>query len=356
MFRILVLSVVSLFCLWGHASVIILSPVKKENEKNKINSGVVPTTLSNSIRRQERPENEVAALSINALKGDVEAMLALGHYYYLNQELPQARTLALRWWKKAAEAGDARAMAAFGYLISGIAGGRRDFNEARQWLRRAQLLGLVRAVYLSALVERSISGAKQIALARSLLQQAAQAGDAYAMNDLGVELELEGKVSAAAALYDSAEQAGIPQARQNLRRIQANRIGQETGVLQRLRTLAEEGNSHALLELAERYHLGVGVQIDYAKAIFYYQRAADAGSQKAREFLALLLNPSNDGSTSTQGKNNDIARMSEMASRIQSAALWSTARSGIRMPDRPLRIEDPLADLIVPSAGDYPRR
>jgi len=115
MFRILVLSVISLFFLQGYASVIILSPIKKENEKNEINSGVAPTTLSNSIRRQERPKDEAATLSINALKGDVEAMLALGHYYYLNQEVPQARTLALRWWKKAAEAGDARAMAAFGY-------------------------------------------------------------------------------------------------------------------------------------------------------------------------------------------------------------------------------------------------
>jgi len=350
-YRFLIFALAVFFIARGWAAVVILPPSKNEEEVNKVISGATPSTLIDSIKRKAAQEDKVVTLSVNALKGDVDAILALGHHYYLHPELPQAKKLALRWWKQAAEFGDARAMAAYGYLISGITGGKRNFSEARQWLRKSQLLGLVRATYLLALIERSAGGPKKIVLARSLLQQAAQVGDTYAMNDLGVELELVGKMSEAAALYDIAGQAGVVQAQKNLQRIQANKIGKETEILQRLRTLAEEGNSQALLELAERHHLGEGVQTDYAKAISYYQRAADAGSQKARDFLALFLVSGNDDVRQPQGTSTGIIRMQEMAARIQSAALWNAARNGIKMPARPIRIEDPLADLIDPSVG-----
>jgi len=348
MFKSLIMITSIGLCSLAWSDIVIRAPLPGKNIKNNLSGSI--ENGNSSIRLGRLQEDRTAILAMNALNGDVDAMVSLGHHYYLRPDLTQARILALRWWKQAAEAGDARAMAGYGYLLSGAMGGRRELTQARQWLRRAQLMGMVRATYLLALIERSIDGPKQTAKARALLRQAAQAGDAYAMNDLGVELELAGDFSAAAVMYDRADQAGVERARQNLYRMQTNGLGRTTETLQRLRTLAEEGDAAALSQLAQFYHLGQGgVQADYARALFYYREAANAGSQEARDFLALIIHPQQQG-----GVPIDMARMREIATRMQSAALWSSERNASKALERPARMEDPLADLVSSDAADLP--
>mgnify|MGYP003608021131 FL=1 len=129
-------------------------------------------------------------------------------------------------------------------------------------------------------------------------------------------------------------------ARQNLTRLE--RREQPSGdAVARLRTLANEGDADALLALAQRYHRGDGVPRDYARAITLYQRAADAGSSRAREILGLIF------SQSSSGSDVSGAWMEQLAGRISVASDWGQARRAPAL-SRPTRVSDPLADWIKP--------
>lgn len=51
--------------------------------------------------------------------------------------------------------------------------------------------------------------------------------------------------------------------------------------------LAKQGDAMAQFNLALLYHRGLGVPIDEAKAVAWYQKSAENGYSKAQEFLAV---------------------------------------------------------------------
>ncbi|MFG5780207.1 hypothetical protein ACFIQF_24395 [Comamonas sp. J-3] len=288
-----------------------------------------------------RSEASLQALRRQAQEGDTRAQVELGLHFYRNAGLPQAGAQARQWWTMAAEAGDARAMAGLGYMLGTGTGGVRDVPAGRQWLQRAASAGLGRANYLLALVERRMTGPKALQQSRLLLEQAARDGDAMALNDLAVERELDGRSSEAKELYVQAVAQGSQTAQQNLNRIASYQRANEAEQLARLRAKADDGNADALLELAYRYHLGRGVQRNFATALQYYRRAADAGSSKAREFLGLIFSRSNEKQPVI-----DEAWMQELAARVNAVALRVEEKAPVQLPERPQRVADPLADLL----------
>ena len=309
-----------------------------------------------SIRMPAQPQSEASlqALRSQAQAGDVYAQMELGLYYYRNAGMQQAGAQARQWWTAAAGQGDARAMAGLGYMLGMGSGGVRDVPAGRQWLQRAASTGLPKASYLLSLVERRVTGPKAMQQSRVLLEQAAKDGDAMALNDLAVERELDGRATEAKDLYAQAAAKGNTTAQQNLGRLANYQRAGDVEQIARLRALADDGNADALLELAYRYHLGRGVQRNFATAIQYYRRAADAGSPKAREFLGLIFSRSN-------GKQAviDEAWMQELAARINAVALKVESKTPAQLPDRPVRVSDPLADLLrqpftAPAASSVP--
>lgn len=191
--------------------------------------------------------------------GDADAMVQVGMYYHTNPGLPQAAATARRWWGRAAQAGDVRGMAGFGYLL-GVdnAGGMRDLSAAREWLQKARAAGLVRATYIESLLEGQITGPRKLRDARRLLEQAAQDGDALAMNDLAVAWELDGSLERAREMYVLAAAQGYGIARANYLRLERQNRSSESATLARLRTLSDDGNADATLQLAQLYHQGKG--------------------------------------------------------------------------------------------------
>ena len=139
-----------------------------------------------------RSEASLQVLRRQAQEGDVRAQVELGLYYYRNSGLPQAGAQARQWWTLAANQGDARAMAGLGYMLGTGTGGLRDVNAGRQWLQKAAAANLAKAPYLLSLVEKRTTGPKALQQTKLLLEQAARDGDAMAMNDVGVERELDG--------------------------------------------------------------------------------------------------------------------------------------------------------------------
>ena len=272
----------------------------------------------------------------------VEGLLRSGLDYYQNAGVPMAPALARQRWKQAAETGDARAMVAYGWLLANGIGGLRDVEQAREWITEARVAGLARATFVASLLEGRISGAKKRVESMQLLEQAARDGDPLATNNLGVALELEGNLTGARGLYEAAALQGNATARENLERL--HRLARPVdGInLSRLRLQADDGDTDAMLQLAQRYHRGEGVPQDYAQAILYYRRAADGGSVRAREFIALIF------SRAPRDKSQlyDPAWMRELAARINLQSDRRPGGAGVAQNDRPRRNEDPMDGLL----------
>lgn len=328
----------------GAAQAVIQLPSAQPASAPQGGAARAPQAPGSSLRLPSANTGQVLDGLIEAANaGDADAMVQVGMYYHANPGLPQAAATARRWWGRAAEAGDVRGMAGYGYLL-GVdnAGGQRDLSAAREWLHKARAAGLVRATYLESLLEGQITGPRKLRDARRLLEQAARDGDPLALNDLAVAWELDGSLERAREMYVLAAAQGYGAARANYLRLERQNRSSESATLARLRTLSDDGNADATLQLAQLYHQGRGgVQRDFAQAIQLYRRAADSGSRSAREFLALVFSRS---ARDNPARGVDAAWMEELATRIN--ARTDAGKEGRDMlSDRPRRSEDALWNL-----------
>ena len=94
------------------------------------------------------PRKSIAWYSRAAERGDPEAELALSGWYLTGAEgiLPQSDQEAFLWAQRAAEKGLAKAEFAVGYYIESGIGTRPDLNEAKRWYLRAAEQGQKRAM------------------------------------------------------------------------------------------------------------------------------------------------------------------------------------------------------------------
>jgi TPR repeat protein len=66
----------------------------------------------------------------------------------------------------------------------------------------------------------------------------------------------------------------------------AAEVGDYDTAVGKWQPLAKQGDAMAQFNLALLYHRGLGVPIDEAKAVAWYQKSAENGYTKAQEFLA----------------------------------------------------------------------
>jgi S1-C subfamily serine protease len=156
--------------------------------------------------------------------GNIRAMYELAFMYESGCGLPRDWSQAISWYRRAADEGDAAAMAAVGDLIyrtfkaDGTAEGTPDGAQAMPWFRKA-----------------------------------AAAGDGFAMAMLG-EMYLFGN--------------GVEK--------------DQAGAVVWLQKGADNGSSHAMLMLGTCYEAGWGVPQDRDTAHQWQQRAADRGNRAAQ--------------------------------------------------------------------------
>ena len=72
-----------------------------------------------------------------AEQGDAYAQNSLGHMYDSGQGVPQDYAEAVKWYRRAAEQGNARSQANLGYIYEWGRGVRRDFVQAHKWFNLA---------------------------------------------------------------------------------------------------------------------------------------------------------------------------------------------------------------------------
>jgi TPR repeat protein/serine/threonine protein kinase len=220
--------------------------------------GSPPSSLNPSAEDLARAFNQVKAL---AAKGHPRSMNVLGVCYAFGKGVVKDDAEAVKWYLKAAEAGEAIAMTNVGINYATGIGVTQDANESVRWFRKAAERGDARGMWYLGLACSSGNGlSKDENEAAKWYQRAADLGDLFAMNSLGVAFE--------------------------------HGIGVTKNPVQAVswyRKAAANGNEVAMNNLGDCYADGVGVQADAAEAVKWYQRAADSGSLAAMNSLGVAL-------------------------------------------------------------------
>lgn len=194
-------------------------------------------------------------LRARADAGSLDAMTALAGLLQTGDVKDEAE--AAGWYRKAAERGDAQAMASLAFFYASGRGVTKDDAEAIRWYRSAAQLGNAQAMLSLALLYQEGRGvAKDDAEAAGWYRKAAEAGDAQAMASLG-------------SLYSSGRGVAKDQA-------EAARW---------FRKGAEAGNVDAMSNLGTLYHNGWGVAQDPLQAAEWMFQALQKGHAPTVESL-----------------------------------------------------------------------
>lgn len=286
----------------GSASAeIVVRPVEQKNV-----TVIVPSTEGDVVSVDPAPTSakplptaQARSWRDDASRGDTKAMLRLasGH---LNRTdgLPLDPAEACMWFERAAVAGEPLALLGQAYCLASGTGSPRSPGRARDLYRLLEEQGYARAYYLHALLEAQDGSAGGQQRSRSLLETAAEKGDAFAQNALGVNYERMGERATARIWYRQAAEKGSRAAKNNLSRLQ--KLGAATSSsdegIQLVRDQAKAGDKVAQFELAQRLHRGVGVPVQFQQALRYYRLSAAQGYAPARRMLQLILSkPAADG-------------------------------------------------------------
>ena len=167
---------------------------------------------------------------------------------------------AVKWYRKAAEQGFARAQRNLGVCYNNGEGVTQSYSEAVKWYRKAAEQGDATAqCNLGWCYENGEGVSKSISDAVKWYRKAAEQGLARAQYSLGLCYEYNKGVS------QSWSEA-----------------------VKWYRKAAEQGDANAQASLGARYENGEGVPRNLTEAIKWYRKAAAQGHQNAKDFLKRL--------------------------------------------------------------------
>ena len=194
-------------------------------------------------------------------------------------------TEAVKWFRKAAEAGHAKAQGELGLCYSTGTGVEKDETEAVKWFKESARQGvLMSQINYARRLVNGIGTAKNEAEGFRWYQKAAETGNSYAQNGVGTCYEFGYGVSQnfqeAKNWYQKAADQGNNIAKKNLDRIIAKITENEK---------AASGNPD------EWYRLGdqAKARKDYAEAVKWWQKAAQAGHSDAQTMLGWCYDTGN---------------------------------------------------------------
>lgn len=226
-----------------------------------------------------------------AAKGNADAQYELGRYYRAGGGDPtkRDRKKARNYFTMAAEQGHTEAQYEAGMLYLHGPGMYPD-SKAAGFLEQAAAKGHVEAqVELAALYTKEKNDLPlDYAKARSLYAQAARAGNARAMNDLGV-------------LYDNGQGGPRDYAK----------------AVELFSKAAEKGLAVAMANMGEKYANGQGVARDLDRAVEWYERAMENGFDATASLKKVKELRKNEADRVAREKE---ARLAEEKARREQAA------------------------------------
>lgn len=252
------------------------------------------------------------------------------------------------WFDRAWSLGEPRAAAGLAWCAIDGCDGPTDPEAARRWLKALDRVDRPRAQYLEWLMldrraplppMTTASGAPgprdRADPAPALLLQAARAGDAQALLELGLQSLAADRPDEALRHFEAAAPKSSAAA-SNAARLRGSRL-QEPGEPQlRAGTPPESDSAAGLMAAAQRAHRGQGQPANYTEAIRLYRLADLKGSLPARRMLALIY-----ARPTAQGQL-DVTWMRQLADLDLSGDIPRTASPGMRR--EPTGLSDWLPD------------
>ena len=238
-------------------------------------------------------------LQLLAERGDPRAQQLIG----VDREIGSAGRKAdyaeaMRWYRKAADQGYARAQANIGHLYLDGLGVPRDYAEAMRWYRKAADQGYALAqTTIGSLYEDGLGVAQDYAEAMRWYRKAVDQGESWAQTDIAVLYYFGRGVvqDYAEALRWSRKAAdqGDTRAQVNvgIHYAYGHGVAQDYAeALRWYRKAAEQDDSQAQFNIGVFYERGRGVAQDYAEAMRWYRKAADQGDPDAQYNVGSLYN------------------------------------------------------------------
>ena len=203
---------------------------------------------------------------------------------------------AVKWVRKAAEQGFARAQYDLGLMYQFGRGVERSYEKAVEWYLKAAEQGDADAQYhLGGMYELGDGVEQSYEKAVEWYLKAAEQGLAMAQNNLGVMYEkghgVEQSYEKAVEWFLKAVEQGLARAQCNLGTMYHNGTGVEQSdekAVEWYLKAAKQGLDWAQNVLGVMYEHGWGVERSYEKAVEWYQKAADQGFDAAQHNLGRM--------------------------------------------------------------------
>src|SRR6266496_147077 len=232
------------------------------------------------------------AQSVSSQATTPEAQVRLGNDYLEKRDYAMAMT----WFRKAADRGNAAAENNVGWLNENGFGVPQNYAQALNWYRKAADQGSASGMSSVGWFYNKGWGVKQdYAEALKWYVAAADKGDSYAENNLGALYEHgDGVVQdyvVAMAWYYRAANKGLALAETNLGLLYRDGHGVQQDYVKAaswFRKAAEQGNAKAQFYLGWLFDNGLGGQPDYALAMNWYRKAAEQNYADAENNIGWL--------------------------------------------------------------------
>lgn len=221
----------------------------------------VPTTLKKFVSGtpNEIDVEWMAKVLEGAKAGNEEDQILAGLNYQVGKNVPKDFDLAVYWYKKAAERGNAEAQHSLGTLL--IRGQEKpDYQQAAPWLMKAAQQDHPEAIY---------EWARLQILGR------------------GTPVDMKSGF----ALMNKAAKMAVPKAQLHMGRIYQNSefVTPDLEIAAKwFREAAYQGEAQAQYELGKAYYFGHGVEKSSKDALYWCQRAANQGNNRAQWTLASI--------------------------------------------------------------------
>ena len=191
--------------------------------------------------------------------GDAQAMGSIGFLYMNGWGVPRNYSTALAWFRKAADKGDAIAMRNIGTLYAHGWGVPRSAGKAREWFHRAAVNKASVAAAETNFTQGESSGKQRIHKIMGLYRDAPAGTKGFAAYEIG-------------KLY--AEGLGVPKSYQ--------------AAMRWYRRAARAGEARGIGAVGHLYLYGLGVPRNYSKALAWLRKAAASDDVAAMRDMGTL--------------------------------------------------------------------
>ncbi|WP_297259819.1 tetratricopeptide repeat protein [uncultured Desulfovibrio sp.] len=219
-----------------------------------------------------------------AMKHNIDAQWQLATLCDEGDGVPLDKAEAAYWFRKAAEQGEADAQYRLGIMYADGDGLPQDTAQALEWLRKAGEQGVAEAWYrLSVMYNTGLGLPQKKELSRDSLRETIRERKAVAAYDAGIS-----KYKGRGTLLDPEGGLRLLRVAARLGHPKAPEILVEAALF-RAWDVAKYGDAEAKYRLASRFFLGKDMPADKGKAFDWYSQAAELGYAAAQYLLGVAF-------------------------------------------------------------------